>query len=277
MTRRARDYYPTTPELAASVRWLLRLARERGAERSRSDESRRWWRRVAAELARPGWFDPAAGQGALVLWTSLRFAHVWDIDRRHGETLRGLADAEQLADRLLVRVGVDALARSEAWPVAPVAMNPPFSAAGAFLVRALSLSLAVYQMPVLCLARQSFIGEAAREDVVRRWGPPHVEVVCCWRPSFDGRGTDTQGCSWLLWLPGEQAETTARLAVYRSDLSVGAHWAAVHRSMVDLGASAARCEPLSLGLDGGVDAGAQSFRQRDAASGDAETTGTEVR
>lgn len=194
--RRDSDYYPTPPAVASA---LLQL--------------------VPVSYRSQAWLDPCAGMGALGRWTGLTLAHAIDIDPKHGEALAEVASEVTIADALKVK-----------WPPGHVVMNPPFSLLAEFATKALERRDDRRKAFVAILARQPWIGEAARNELRERFGAPHQELRCCWRPSFDGEGTDRVGVSWLIWHGQRRSPVTQTF--YTTKPIVGTAATAMHRRMV---------------------------------------------
>lgn len=176
---RGLDHWPTP-------RWVT-LALVRHAE------ARGWWERGDHVL------DPCCGEGELldVLHEAGLVTHGLELDRtratlamRRGHRLEGIGDAIELPWRHTSPVV------GTRFPL--LVMNPPFSAAEAFVRRGLAERPA--RGLVLALLRLSWLEPAGERGELFAAHPPDV-LVLPRRPRYDGKGHDNVTSAWFVW-PG---------------------------------------------------------------------------
>lgn len=167
-------------------------------------------KRVLAELEHlPGglWFEPCAGEGALVKSVRREREDVrWHLTEIREEAVDHLR-AEFPEEVVVCGSALD----ESTCPTDPsvVITNPPFSIAWELIHCLLARYPAAH---VVLLLRLNFLGSEGRSQFLRDY-PPDVYVLPN-RPSFahDGR-TDSTEYAWLHWLPAPRARPAGRLVI----------------------------------------------------------------
>lgn len=140
------------------------------------------------------WLEPCVGDGAIVRavrahrrYQGLYWSCVdpWPQDRVLDQTVQ--ADARKLTKEFLQRFD-------------GAVTNPPFSLAEeiiAHLWRGMR-----GRAPIIMLLRLNFLATIGRDGFFREVGLPDTFILPN-RPSFRGRGTDSQEYAWMVWRAGE--------------------------------------------------------------------------
>lgn len=182
--RDARDFYPTPA-------WCVGCLLE------------------AVELPGGTWLEPAAGRGAIVDAVRARRGEVtWKLVEAHPEP-EDRAAYKRLGVRVrdvhtksFFDVGLDDLGG----PIDVVITNPPFARAMEFVEHAMDLG----PKTIVMLLRLDFLGSQTRAPFMRLYAPD--VYVLPRRPSFVGRGTDSNEYAWFVW-PGARRRRTGKVSV----------------------------------------------------------------
>jgi len=76
-----------------------------------------------------------------------------------------------------------------------IVTNPPFVLAAEFIAKGIELGV-----PYMAMLVKSQYWHAARRLPLFESHAPAVVYPLTWRPDFDGRGSPTMDCSWIVWL-----------------------------------------------------------------------------
>lgn len=203
--RRDRDYYPTTPDVARVLYDFLVFQNISG-----------------------DWLDPCAGMGALLQWAFPTKRTCFDnyaieLHKPFNDELRQLARGVVIGDSF-----------EERWvPYANVGQNPPFSQLERFVRRGL-YHAETYNTWLCVLARKPWLSDGARQSLrkklIDRDRMPHYDVDCCWRPSFDGIGTDNVPVTWHVWEPGPNPGGNTKCIRIERPIVPESDWT-IHRAM----------------------------------------------
>lgn len=181
----------------------------RGANRNEADfyPTPAWAvRRILEAFPFPGgrWFEPAAGDGAIIRATNeIRQDVRWDACELRGECakeLERLGTNPEICDFLFIPPG-RMRGRFDV-----ILTNPPYSLAATFIEQCLRLA-PIVAMPL----RLNFLGSESRVEFWRRVGLPDVFVLPN-RPDFSGAGGDSCEYAWFVFHPGQ----TGLLSILKS-------------------------------------------------------------